>query len=130
MDRLKERIEVARRALAMLDELASRATLSKIERDAAIQRFEFTFEATWKAVQRHLEVVEGVIAGSPKACVRASREVGLFGDEQAALALEMVDDRNLSVHTYDETLAERIRKRIPAHADLLRSWLDAVESRS
>jgi nucleotidyltransferase substrate binding protein (TIGR01987 family) len=130
MERLKERLAVARRALALLDELASRPTLSKIERDAAIQRFEFTFEATWKAVQRHLEVVEGVIAGSPKACVRSSRDVGVLDDEQATLALEMVDDRNLSVHTYDEALAERIRLRIPSYASLLRVWIDALGSPS
>jgi nucleotidyltransferase substrate binding protein (TIGR01987 family) len=129
MERLKERIAVARRALAMLDEFASRATLSKVERDAAIQRFEFIFEATWKAVERHLEVVEGVIAGSRKACVRSSREVGLLDDERAALALEMVDDRNLSVHTYDEALAERISMRVPSHARLLRAWLEALASR-
>lgn len=130
MERLRERIEIARRALVMLDELASRPSLSKVERDAAIQRFEFTFEATWKAVQRHLEVVEGVIAGSPKACVRSSREVGLLDDDQTTLGLEMVDDRNLSVHTYDEKLAERIRLRVPAYAALLRHWLDAVAART
>ena len=49
--------------------IASGNAPSKIERDAAIQRFEYSFEATWKSAQRFLAVVEGVEAGSPKSTV-------------------------------------------------------------
>ena len=49
-----------------------------MERDAAIQRFEHSFETTWKAAQRYLQVVDGVVVASPKAAiesyVRAVRE--------------------------------------------------------
>jgi len=44
---------------------------SSIERDAAIQRFEFTFEAVWKAVKSVLFEREGIDVGSPKAVIRA-----------------------------------------------------------
>jgi hypothetical protein len=50
MERLKERLDVARRALASLKELAALEQPSRIERDAAIQRFEYTCEALWKAL--------------------------------------------------------------------------------
>ena len=69
MDRLRQRLSVARQAVATLRELAVRTAPSKIERDAAIQRFEYSFEATWKAAQRFLSVVEGVEAGSPKSAI-------------------------------------------------------------
>lgn len=59
MERLKERFAVARRALSTLEEVLAIPRPSRIERDAAIQRFEYTFEACWRAVQRYLMVAEG-----------------------------------------------------------------------
>ena len=50
MDRLTERIQVARRALATLQELTPITSPTTVERDAAIQRFEYSTEA-WRRVQ-------------------------------------------------------------------------------
>jgi hypothetical protein len=50
MDRLTLRIETARRALGTLEELAGEPA-TKVIRDASIQRFEYSFEALWKAAQ-------------------------------------------------------------------------------
>lgn len=129
MERLKERLAVARRALGSLEELLAIPRPSRVERDAAIQRFEYTFEACWRAAQRYLIVVEGLSIGSPKACVRASREVGLLSDEQAVVGLEMVDDRNLTVHTYNDAVAERIHGNLRRYAELLTHWLTAIDAR-
>ncbi len=76
MERLTERLVVARRALSTLQELLGLAALSRVERDAAIQRFEYTCEAVWKAAQRYLQEIEGISVGSPKGSIRSSREVG------------------------------------------------------
>ena len=78
MERLNERLATARAALATLDELMRKSVRSKVERDAAIQRFEYTFEATWKAAQLYLREVEGLEVGSPKRAARAGLQVGLF----------------------------------------------------
>ena len=129
MDRLRQRLSVASQATATLRELAVRTAPSKIERDAAIQRFEYSFEATWKSAQRFLAVVEGVEAGSPKSTVRACHEAGLLSAAQAEHALAMADDRNLTAHTYNEGLAEAIFKRLPGHLDSLVVWLAAMQSR-
>lgn len=126
MERLTQRIESARRALAALEELTTKATLTRVERDAAIQRFEFTFEAVWKAVQLHLREAEGVDIGSPKAAARASLQVGLLDERQTNDALTMTDDRNLTVHTYNEQIAEQIVARLSKHSALLRVWLDRI----
>jgi hypothetical protein len=61
---------MARQALGTLAEaLAMEKT--RIVRDASIQRFEYTFEAVWKAAQSFVKQHEGVEAASPKAVVRA-----------------------------------------------------------
>jgi hypothetical protein len=91
MERLKERIQIAQQALNTLNELVGKTQVSAVERDAAIQRFEYTFEATWKAVQRYLLIREGVDTGSPKAAIRASWQSGILDEEMARLGLNMVD---------------------------------------
>lgn len=60
MGRVLERIQVAEKALATLKELAFLEDPSPVERDAAIQRFEYTFEAFWKALQAYLREKEGL----------------------------------------------------------------------
>ena len=127
MERLKQRLAIAQVALASLQEILRSTPASLVERDAAIQRFEYTVEATWKAAQRHLDIREGLSAGSPKAAVRMCREVGLLDDEQATQALEMMDDRNLTVHTYNERVAQQIYANLPRHAALLGQWLDRMK---
>ena len=130
MERLKERIDVATRAAARLSEAACLPNPGDIERDAIIQRFEFTFEAVWKAAQACLFVVEGMDVSSPKGVIRACREVGLLEETDAVLALRMADDRNLTVHTYNESLAAQIYERILDYHLLLAKWLDAIQTRS
>ena len=128
MERLRQRFEVASSALASLNELLRQPSANRVERDAAIQRFEYTVEATWKTAQRYLDIREGLNAGSPKAAVRMCREVGLLDDEQAAQALEMMDDRNLTVHTYNERIAQQIHAALPRYAALLEQWLENMKA--
>ena len=129
MERLKQRLTVARQALASFKELAGKTPATVIERDAALQRFEYTVEATWRLAQRYLDVVEGLRAGSPKEAVRLCREAGLLTDDDAAIALEMVDDRNLTVHTYNEHIAQQIHRHLPRYATLLETWLGNIARR-
>lgn len=128
MERLAERLATARQALGTLAEILE-LEKSKIVRDASIQRFEYTFEALWKAAQAFLKQQEGVEAGSPKAVVRACYQGGLLSEEQARAAMQAVEDRNLSVHTYNEPLADAIYARLPDHTRLTEIWLNAMEER-
>ncbi|MFH1177633.1 MAG: HI0074 family nucleotidyltransferase substrate-binding subunit [Acidobacteriota bacterium] len=124
MDAVELKLEAALRALATLEELA--APQSKVERDAGIQRFEYTFEAAWKAAQAYLRQVEGVEAASPKRAIRESHVAGLLGEQQAGRALEMADDRNLTAHTYHEEVADAIAGKLGEYSALIRAWLEAM----
>lgn len=128
MERVKERLEIAHRALATLCELRD-MPFSKLVRDAAIQRFEYTFEAVWKAAQQYLRDREGLEPGSPKGVIRACLQVGLLDETQTRLALAMVDDRTLTTHTYNESLANAIFSRINGYADLMQAWLRALDKK-
>lgn len=130
MERLRQRLTVAKQALASLNEVLRKTPPSLVERDAAIQRFEYTVEAVWRVAQRYLEVVEGLSAGSPKGTIRLSRDAGLLTEEQTIWALEMVDDRNPTVHTYNEHVAQQIYNHLPRYVSLIETWLNTMEARS
>ena len=111
MERLNERVKSAKKALIALDEVLN-LPYSKIIRDAAIQRFEFTLEAIWKLAQRYLILNEGLTVGSPKGVIRACFQSNLIKEPETEILLASIDDRNLTVHTYNEELAEKIYKNI------------------
>lgn len=127
MGRVDERIQIALDALATLEEILPGDAGDDLQRDAAIQRFEYVFETTWKAAQSYLRETEGIDEGSPKSVIRACFRVGLLGEDETELGLEMVDDRNLTVHTYNEELAREIHARLPAYAELDRAWLQRMQ---
>ncbi len=129
MERLRQRLAVAKQAAASFAEALQKPAATRIERDAAIQRFEYTVEALWRVAQRYLEIIEGLSAGSPKGAIRMCRETGLLDEEQTTMALEMIDDRNLTVHTYNEQLAQRIYSHLPRYETLVEAWLAKMESR-
>jgi nucleotidyltransferase substrate binding protein (TIGR01987 family) len=72
-------------------------------RDAAIQRFEFTFELFWKTLQAYCQM-QGLDANSPRASLREAFRLGLMDDDSRYMA--MLQSRNLASHTYEETIAE------------------------
>jgi len=127
MERLSRRLALARQALDTLEELTALPTPSRIERDAAIQRFEYTVEACWKAAQAVLDTHFGITVASPKPVVRACAQNGLLTEGDGHAAMAMIDDRNLTSHTYNEALAVAIHGRLAGYAGLLGRWLAAME---
>lgn len=62
--------------------------------------------------------------------MRAARDAELISDEQAETALSMVDDRNLTVHAYNEDLANQIFGRLPDYISVMGSLLRAMIERA
>jgi len=90
---------------------------SDVVRDAAIQRFEFCFELAWKAMQKRLRE-EGVDCASPRSCLQAAYRQGWIEEKPW---IEMLADRNLTSHTYDQQLAEQVFQRLSQHLPQLRA---------
>ncbi len=119
---MSKRMQGAERALARLHEGVAKDVLTEMEQDGLIQRFEFCFEIMWKCGKDYLLDRDGIDVASPKKVIRALREVGVFSDEETEQALRMVDDRNLTAHTYDEDMAAALVKRIYDYEKLLQQW--------
>jgi len=110
MKRLDQISDDFKRALHSLERAVSEAK-TELELDGVIQRFEFMFELFWKLLKVYLEP-QGVLVRTPREAFKEAYRLGLVDDERSAL--QMLDDRNTSVHIYDEAtsreIAERIRK--------------------
>jgi len=129
MDRVAERVRVARRALGTLLDLdLSLSDPPSLMRHAAIQRFEYSLEGVWKAAKGVLSAAEGIDVASPRSAVRECFRSGMLDEAQARRALDMVSDRNLTVHTYNEELAIELFGRLGDHARLMSVWLNALDA--
>ena len=84
-------------------------------RDSAIQRFEFTVEIFWKLLKSAIKDKEGIICNSPKSCIREFFAAGYIKEDPAKLLLGMIDDRNMTSHTYHEEVAEIIFSKLKSY---------------
>jgi nucleotidyltransferase substrate binding protein (TIGR01987 family) len=117
------RLILFERAVERLEEALARPE-DAIVRDACIQRFEFTFEMAWKALQGHA-LAEGVECNSPRDCFRAGFRLGVIGRDAQWMA--MVEDRNRTSHTYDEESAKTIYRALPGYAQMLKGLLQRLK---
>ena len=92
------------KALKKLNE-AIKQPETELNRDATIQRFEFTFEMSWKIMQSIAKTNKPKLYGV-KAIIREAAALGLISQPEAWL--DFLEDRNLTVHTYKEELAKQI----------------------
>ena len=92
------------KALKKLNE-ALKQPETELNRDATIQRFEFTFEMSWKIMQSIAKTNKPKLYGV-KAIIREAAALGLISQPEAWL--DFLEDRNLTVHTYKEELAKQI----------------------
>jgi nucleotidyltransferase substrate binding protein (TIGR01987 family) len=108
---LKLKLKDFNKALLTLEE-ALKARKNKFIRDAAIKRFEYCFELAWKTAKLFLLEDYGVDSFSPKECFRQLRKNKLISDSEAEKFLEMADDRNEIIHTYNDKFAEELYQKI------------------
>lgn len=73
-----------------------------VVRDAAIQRFEFCVELSWKTAKKTM----GTVTSAPKQVIREMAQNGYISSVEPWF--EALEARNLSSHTYDEVLAEKV----------------------
>lgn len=104
------------------------ASPSPLRSDAVLQRFEFTFELCWKALRIHLSENHGIEVASPKGTLKESFRLGLIEPGEEPSFAQMLEDRNLSSHAYDEQQALEIFNRVcHTHLGLLQNLRSRIE---
>ena len=117
------RLKSFREAAERLEEVLSLPT-DPVVRDSGIKRFELCFELSWKVVQRFLRD-RGLDCRSPRDCFREAFSYGLLAEE--GVWVQMVHDRNLSVHTYNEELANQMYARLLGYLPAFRQLLGELQ---
>ncbi len=110
MTKYQSLIKQLEAALQRLEEVLQQEK-STLIRDAAIKRFEFTFDLAWKVLKALLKEKKGIDCASPKDCFRAAYQQGVI--EYNEIWLKMTDWRNEIVHIYNESEADRLYKNLP-----------------
>ena len=105
-DNYQRALQTLSRAVA----LSAERPLSELEQQGLIQGFEFTHELAWNLLKDFLEAqgIAGLI-GSRDA-IRTAFKNGLLADGETWM--EMIKARNLSSHTYQLELANRLAAEI------------------
>lgn len=121
-------------ALAALDRGLTRFAAAPHDeevRDGCIQRFEFTFELSWRMLKRQLQMdlpnAQEVDAMTWRALMRAGAEQGLIDDINAWLLYR--EKRNITSHTYDAAKAAEVAAVLPEFAGAVHELLRRLQAR-
>ena len=91
-------------------ELAQQRSLSILEEQGLIQSFEYTHELAWNTLKDFLESRGVLNLYGSKDATREAFKAGLI--ENGEVWMDMIKSRNLTTHTYDETIAAQIASAI------------------
>jgi nucleotidyltransferase substrate binding protein (TIGR01987 family) len=103
------RLENFSRALAMLRQAVSREpdSLSPLEKEGAVRRFEFCLDQAWKAAKDFLEDSGLTIAPvTPRETLLQAALAGIVADNQ--VWIDMFNHRNLLAHNYDGVVVAEV----------------------
>ncbi|MEQ9299325.1 MAG: nucleotidyltransferase substrate binding protein [Cyclobacteriaceae bacterium] len=126
--RWKQRFQNYNKALNQLRKFFDkRESLNELEEQGLIKSFEYTYELAWNTIKDFYEDQgEANIQGS-KDAFRLAYKRGLIKDGQ--LWMDMVEDRKLTVHTYNKETSTSVSERIlSSYYQSFRSLADRLES--
>ncbi|WP_028855476.1 nucleotidyltransferase substrate binding protein [Psychrilyobacter atlanticus] len=110
--RWDERISDYKNALERLKEAIEESKVidSSTIKDGVIQRFEFTLELSWKVMKYFLNSEGLTEAKAPRSTIRTGFNNEIIQD--AKLWIDMIEDRNLTTHTYSQSTSDEIYGKI------------------
>ncbi|SHN24743.1 nucleotidyltransferase substrate binding protein [Gracilibacillus kekensis] len=103
--RWKQRFDNFEKSFKLLEKYSKESISTELERAGIIQFFETTFELAWKVLKDYLEA-EGYVAKSPRDSIKQAFQAEII--EEGHLWMDALSKRNLTTHTYDQELAEKL----------------------
>lgn len=108
MDEIRwiQRFSNFKKAFAQLEYIVQKPSLNDIEEQGLIKAFEYTYELGWKVLQDLLKDRGYVDINGPRPVLQQSFQDGYITNGRAWM--EMLKNRNLTTHTYDELTARDV----------------------
>jgi nucleotidyltransferase substrate binding protein (TIGR01987 family) len=104
--RWKQRYENFKKVFHHLDAALKIESPDIVQKAGIIQFFEICVELSWKVMKDYLENQGFIDVKFPRSAIKKAFEVGLI--ENGHIWMELITDRNLTVHTYDEQKATEL----------------------
>jgi len=108
--RWKQRFQNFEKAIRHLGDALQIKNPDIIQKAGIIQFFEMSYELAWNTIKDYLEEQGFVDVKFPKAAIKKAFEMGLIVNGHTWM--ELLLDRNLTAHTYDEEKATEVEKLI------------------
>ena len=107
--RWQQRFNQFEKAFSLLESAIGINQPSVIERAGLIQFFEMAFELAWKLL-KDFEEAEGFVVKSPRDAIKQAFQAGFITSGHDWM--DALEDRNLTTHTYNETIAQEVELKI------------------
>ena len=108
--RWKLRFNSFSKAFVQLEKAVQQKTLSEMEQEALIHRFEYTLELAWKTLQDYLDELGFIDAKGPKPVIKQAFQNNIIADGN--IWIDMLDARNLTTHSYDAETSNKVTSKI------------------
>lgn len=108
--RWKQRFQNYEKAFLQLEKFNKLELTNDLERQGFIKCFEYTYELSWNVMKDYLNYQGEVSITGSRDAIRLSFNKDLIEDGDSWM--QMVADRILTVHTYDEETASNVIHRI------------------
>lgn len=107
--RWKQRFHNLEKAFLFLEKATQQKSWNELEAAGMVQSFEFTFELTWKTLKDYL-TDQAFLVQSPRETIKQAFQSNYLKDGH--VWMEMLEQRNLLTHTYNEEQAKAATKLI------------------
>lgn len=108
--RWKQRFQNFEKSFRLLEGALAVESPDIYQKAGMIQFFETTFELAWKLMKDYFESEGFADVKSPRAVIKKAFEVGLI--EDGHVWMELLKDRNLTAHTYNQETADKVEELI------------------
>ncbi|MBV5327462.1 MAG: nucleotidyltransferase substrate binding protein [Chlorobium sp.] len=105
-----QRLDNLKKALDNLEVALAIQEADMVQRAGMVQFFEICFELSWNVLKDYLEAQGFVNITSPRGSIKKAFEIGLITDGSAWL--KGLEDRSLTSHIYNETIARQVEELI------------------
>jgi nucleotidyltransferase substrate binding protein (TIGR01987 family) len=101
--RWKQRFNNYSKVISLLENALAVENTDMLQKAGIVQFFEMSFELAWNLTKDYLEEQGFTDVKTPRSALKKAFEVGII--ENGHVWMELLQDRNLSAHTYDEKKA-------------------------
>ncbi|WP_262917681.1 nucleotidyltransferase substrate binding protein [Cognataquiflexum rubidum] len=108
--RWKQRFQNFEKAMGYLEQALQIPNPDIVQKAGIIQFFEMSFELAWNMVKDYLEDQGFVDIKSPRGALKKAFEMNIL--ENGHDWMDLLQDRNLTAHTYDEQKATEMERLI------------------